>query len=209
MDVKAFFLHYVEHLRERSPSLRYLAVSAASEYWLAFEAAVMIDAMRPELELDECLDTGDGIRAPRWLVIPEKRKVDLSVIDLLETECGEAFEFKLVHNNKNLAAKVAELRRDVARETPFAARQWGLLVYMHLVFADDHWGQYRPLGGRSRPKGLREAHRLVHQAMSEPGEAPPLRWEVAPVPVCDLEGANYVRPGSESGVWVGLVRSSR
>lgn len=205
MNASAFFQAYLQRLRSNSDTVRYLAVSAASEHWYASEAAALIDANRTRYGLDGWRHAGPGVRAPRWLVVPERAKVDLSVIDLEEAEIGAAFEFKVAYNNKNLASQIIRFRSDISRETPFKAQRWGVLIYTHLIFADGQWGNYGPLGGRRAPLGSEEVLAGLKCIATDRRNVPPLSWVTGFELICNLEGANYVKPGAGCGVWAALA----
>ena len=211
MNVLRFFDNYVEYLRERSETVKYLAVSAASEAWFAAEAAALMNRRRNEIGVAGLSDTSSACNAPRRLIILERGKVDLSIIDIEQKEKDYAFEFKLLHNNKNYRSKIAELKRDVARGVGLQRDSWGVAICFHLIFDEKHRGNYQPIGGFKSPVTAEAMTETWAEAMAVPSqdEHPALEWAVTPQLICTLDDANYIAPDNGASVSVGLVRQAR
>lgn len=211
MNVLRFFDNYVEHLRERSDTVKYLAVSAASEAWFAAEAAALMNRIRNEIGVAELSDNSTACNAPRRLIILERGKVDLSVIDLDQEEKDYAFEFKLLHNNKNYRNKITELKRDIARGVGLQRDSWGIVICFYLIFDENHWGNYRPVGGFKGPATAEAVTEAWARAMEVPSQEghPALEWVVTPQVICSLNDANYIAPSQGASVSIGLVRQAR
>lgn len=206
---------------ERQRVLKSIVVTVAPELWLSLEAAALLDIHRDKLklggQLDERIDyrlSGDlaaRTNVPRWLIAAERRKVDIWVEDSYAEQPSTALEFKVVHNNKNTYDKIWQIRNDLAKAIPRTSpkeriERWGIVLLTYSRFYSDQQGGYS-YGKFDSCQAFLDAFR---HGLNDPDPwyegAPQLELVMAPTKVTDLEGAHYIEPGKEAGVYLALVR---
>jgi hypothetical protein len=72
LDIRRFFDDLCDHLRDRASTVRSLAIMAAMERWVQFEAAALLDIRRACYGL-----TGGTSEIPDWWITMESHKVDI------------------------------------------------------------------------------------------------------------------------------------
>lgn len=206
---------------ERQRILKSIVVSVAPELWLSLESAALLDINRDRFGLGGQLDERDDYRpshisvprcnVPRWLIAAERRKVDIWIEDSYGEEASTAIEFKVVHNNKNAHSKIREIRNDLAKQIPRTSpderiERWGIVLLTYSQFYGDQKGGYT-YGNFTSCEAFHQAfkHGLSSGEERYKG-APELELVMEPTQVADLEGAHYIEPGKEAGVYLALVR---
>jgi hypothetical protein len=104
-----------EHLAEQQHArnaVSTLAAGAAFEGWLAFETRLLVERSREDLGLGGFAETS-GKPVPRFWMANEYCKIDFYIGDVLHDVPVLAFEFKLIHNNKNWSTKADEVWGDL------------------------------------------------------------------------------------------------
>jgi hypothetical protein len=216
MNTDLFFDLYVKRLRRRASTIRSFITVASPETWFSMEAAAVVDRYRAELGIGGSLsrDEAFGVRGvPRWLVAPERGKVDLWIEDQSSqgSPSATAIEFKVVHNNKNLLNRLKDLqldllRRKVPTSTPRRTKVnfVGVVIVVYHRLQRGQEGGYQILGGWRRPAIASDFQAIVschthskHRAIEF--VAKPLQL------VCSLDGANYTERGRGAAVWVTMV----
>lgn len=211
MNIDKFFSLYLDHLKQKSDVIQYFSVSAASEAWYATEAAFLVNQQRKSLGLAGKLPGSRGLTAPRWKVILEQDRRDLSIVDLGEQEeRGTVFEFKLFHNNKNLFSKIISIKNDISRNDQTHFETYGIVLITHMIFADGHWGRYYPTGGINAPTSFDDLMDTINEHLEKPSglDSGTARWRIAPQEVCSLDTSNYIQPGYGSCVCLGVLEKS-
>jgi hypothetical protein len=199
------------HLKkdERQRILKSIIVSVAPELWLSLESAALLDINREHFGLGGQFDERSNV--PRWLIAAERRKVDIWIEDSYSEEASTAIEFKVVHNNKNAHSKIREIRKDLAKQIPHTTpddhiERWGIVLLTYSRFYGDQKGGYT----YGNFKSCEAFHHAFKHGLSSGEErykgAPELELVMEPTKVADLEGAHYIEPGKEAGVYLALVR---
>lgn len=107
-----------EHLarqEDQRNAVSLLAAGAGFEEWLAFEARLVLESHRERLGLADTYSQ-DGHTFDRHWIGNEYSKVDLFISNTdhdTDRNPLAVIEFKLIHNNKNWASKVEEVRTDL------------------------------------------------------------------------------------------------
>ncbi|NBF04311.1 hypothetical protein GV819_18685 [Pseudomonas sp. Fl5BN2] len=206
---------------ERQRILKSIVVTTAPELWLSLESAALLDINRDHFGLGGQLDEREDYRlypdqpprsnVPRWLIAAERRKVDIWVEDSYAEQPSTAIEFKVVHNNKNAFHKIWEIRKDLVKPIPRSSPQdrierWGLVLLTYSRFYSDQQGGY--VYGKF---GSLDAFlKAFEHSLSDRDEwydgAPELELVKAPTLVANLEGAHYIEPGKDAGLYLALVK---
>jgi hypothetical protein len=208
-----FFDALANHLVNRSDDVRALAVMAAMEHWIQFEAAALVDRNRKALGIGGVRNE-DG--TPAYWVACEPSKVDLWIEGDDE---ALAIEFKVVHNNKNLYTKVSELRRDLATSkavpnTEVPVRRVGVILSVCVQYMPPYGRRYPVLRASPKDAALAdeefEAEVVKALADSDPwyqGRAS-LSVVKGPAEIADLRQAHYVDKSKGGAVKLWLVGSA-
>lgn len=115
--------------REEDKALSIIVPGASFEQWMSFEARLALENSRDSLVINKVIDMTEEIisetnsQIPRYWTKNEHGKVDLLIGQCWGyTENGEkyywdegkiAFEFKIIHNNKNWRGKVESIWIDL------------------------------------------------------------------------------------------------
>jgi hypothetical protein len=221
--VPAFTDLLLTHLQqeERQRMLKSIMVTVAPELWLSLESAALLDIHRDRFGLGGQLDERADYRpanhlaaranVPRWLIAAERRKVDIWIEDSYAEQPSTALEFKVVHNNKNAFYKIREIRKDLVKPIPRTSPQepierWGIVLLSYSRFYSDQQGGYSYGQFDSCQDFLDAFLRGLDDNDDWYEGAPPLECVMVPTRIADLEGAHYIEPGKDAGVYLALVR---
>lgn len=199
-DVPAAFKLLAAHLAERKDVVRFLAVTAAMERWVQFEAAALIDQNRDALGIGGEFATG----LPRWWIACEHKRRDLWLRDQGDPHVhveggGVGVEFKAVHNNKNYVNRVASIRADLTTDAALSdGPDWGVIVATYVQYARASGSLYWALRDVDRtPLTATRFWKRLHEDL----RSKDARWgETTPLDVVDhatvasLRDAHYVDP---------------
>lgn len=211
------------HLQQddRQRVLKSIIVASAPELWLSLESAALLDIQRDKFGLGGQLDERTEYRlhselparsnVPRWLIAAERRKVDIWVEDSYAEKPSTAIEFKVVHNNKNAFHKIWEIRKDLLKPIPRSApkeriERWGIVLLTYSRFYRDQQGGFT----YGKFDSCEDFLHAFKQGLNDNDEwydgAPELELVKGPERVIDLEGAHYIEPEKNAGVYLALVK---
>ncbi len=127
----------VGHLKKRKDNenaLSIIAAGASFEQWMSFESRLALENSRVELPNNEVINMTEEIisksksKIPRYWIENEHGKVDLLIGQCLGNSANGdeyfwddgkiAFEFKIIHNNKNWRGKVGSIWIDLCDPPP-------------------------------------------------------------------------------------------
>lgn len=208
--VREFAPFLLNHLKEeRQHILKSIAVSVAAELWLSLESAALLDINRDQFGLGGQLDERRNV--PRWLIAAERRKVDVWVEDSYGEHPSTAIEFKVIHNNKNAYDKIRQIRKDLIKPIPHTApdehiERWGIVLLTYSRFYSDQRGNYVYGKFANRDAFLQAFRHALSDDADRYTGTPELELAMEPIQVADLEGAHYVEPEKEAGVYLALVK---
>ncbi|WP_236185229.1 hypothetical protein [Pseudomonas protegens] len=208
--VREFAPFLLNHLKEeRQHILKSIAVSVAAELWLSLESAALLDINRDQFGLGGQLDERRNV--PRWLIAAERRKVDIWVEDSYGEHPSTAIEFKVIHNNKNAYDKIRQIRKDLIKPIPHTAHdehieRWGIVLLTYSRFYSDQRGNYVYGKFANRDAFLQAFRHALSEHSDRYTGTPELELAMGPIQVADLEGAHYIEPEKEAGVYLALVK---
>jgi hypothetical protein len=205
--IHAFFDGLVEHLKSRRDDVAQMAVMAAIEHWVQFEAAALLVRNRSQYGI-----SGGEPEDPSWFVSAEHSKLDLWITNSV---IGHAVEFKAVHNNKNLKTKAWEIRNDLSKKTKPVGykgkepKRWAIAILVYAGYARDHEGNYVCFGGGRNPTTRDKTWSQLDEWLADQDpwfeKAIPVRRAGRRQVVTSLDGAPYIERGQGSDVSLALI----
>lgn len=205
--IHAFFDDLVELLKSRRDDVARIAVMAAFEHWVQFEAAALLVRYRSRYGI-----SGGEPKEPTWFVSAERSKLDLWITN---NTVGHIVEFKAVQNNKNLRAKAREIRNDLGKKTKPEdyrgkdPKRWAIAILVYARYARGHEGHYVYFGGGRNPTTRDKTWGRLDEWLADKDpwfeKAVPVRRAARLQVVTSLDGAPYIERGQGSDVSLALV----